>query len=428
MRKTYKLALLVIFFLLLVSVGVFFSRNNFLQDGINDKTLVLSNEYLSINYVDGNLYDYDEFLSSTSIERKVSITNVSTETLIFTLSIMDIYNEGNLNIKVYDKDEKIIYDSNLKAEDTVLVDNKEIYSQETLTYKIVIKNNGNTVKFNADLLVYREYTPKIEANFKDAILSDNSISELVTNLGDLALTNEGLIASKDELGTTYYFRGSVNNNYVKINNLMFRIVRINGDGSVRLVLDGVIEGEYKFVQNLNSKDYLSNSILTKSSLYSILDEWYNDNLVNYDSYIKNSNFCYDTNYYLESEGENYTNSYNRIYEINMPALECTDGIDTAKVGLLSIDEVIYAGASKNDVNEQYYLYNENINSGWWTISTSKVITKNNVVNNFIINSDSSINYLGKLTSSYAVRPVVSITENARVSGNGTFDEPYEILS
>ena len=47
----------------------------------------------------------------------------------------------------------------------------------------------------------------------------------------------------DDYGISYYFRGNVNDNYVSFANKTWRIVRINGDGSVRIILDDVIKNE-----------------------------------------------------------------------------------------------------------------------------------------------------------------------------------------
>ena len=50
-------------------------------------------------------------------------------------------------------------------------------------------------------------------------------------------TTEALLASvEDDYGISYYFRGAVKNNYVQFANKCWRIVRIVGDGSVKLVL------------------------------------------------------------------------------------------------------------------------------------------------------------------------------------------------
>lgn len=67
-------------------------------------------------------------------------------------------------------------------------------------------------------------------NYTTAILSyDNSES--------------GLYSTADDEGTSYYYRGIVGGNYVKFANKYWRIVRINGDNSVRLIYDGTTPHE-----------------------------------------------------------------------------------------------------------------------------------------------------------------------------------------
>ena len=47
-----------------------------------------------------------------------------------------------------------------------------------------------------------------------------------------------LCEAEDDYGTTYYYRGNVTNNYVSFAGFTWRIVRINGDGSIRMIYDG----------------------------------------------------------------------------------------------------------------------------------------------------------------------------------------------
>ena len=74
-------------------------------------------------------------------------------------------------------------------------------------------------------------------------------AELVVNGGtpdfnQIATTNEGLFKAQDDLGTSYYFRGAVDNNWVKFGkdstgkDIYWRIIRINGDGSIRMIYSG----------------------------------------------------------------------------------------------------------------------------------------------------------------------------------------------
>src|SRR5574344_1444077 len=74
--------------------------------------------------------------------------------------------------------------------------------------------------------------------FKDAILANNEVKTPITTPGAAVSTaSEALLASaEDDNGTSYYFRGAVTNNYVEFANKCWRIVRITGDGSVKLVL------------------------------------------------------------------------------------------------------------------------------------------------------------------------------------------------
>lgn len=430
MRKRYKLTLIVISFLLVGLVSVFFSYSNYLDDNLNNKTLVLSNEYLSLNYLNGNLYDIPDFLNGDKIIKKVSVTNLTDNIVGFTLAIMDInIASKNIKIQVYDEDDNIVYDEYLLGTDTELVKTKEISGKETLNYTIVITNEGEDTFFGADLLVYNEYSLEVANSFKETILRDNQFGELVSPIGTVSTTNEGLLASEDELGQTYYFRGSVDNNYVKMNNLMFRIVRINGDGSVRLVLDNTLEDNSYYLRRINkTNEYLNNMIFDNSDIKKVLDEWYKINLLSVDNYIASSNFCYDNAFYLQNESEYFTNSYDRIYVSNAASLNCQEGIYVGKVGLLSIDEVIYAGASKDGTNNSYYLYNPSILNNWWTMSSSKVNVQSNNVNNYLITSGGGIDLEGKLNSSYGIRPVISLDKSVKVSGMGTLENPYEIVS
>ena len=52
------------------------------------------------------------------------------------------------------------------------------------------------------------------------------------------LSDRGLYKAVDDYGDTYYYRGKVDNNYVSFAGYVWRIVRINGDGSIRLIYSG----------------------------------------------------------------------------------------------------------------------------------------------------------------------------------------------
>ena len=48
----------------------------------------------------------------------------------------------------------------------------------------------------------------------------------------------GMYSDEDNDGKTYYYRGSVAGNYVKFAGYYWRVIRVNGDGTVRMIYDG----------------------------------------------------------------------------------------------------------------------------------------------------------------------------------------------
>ena len=74
--------------------------------------------------------------------------------------------------------------------------------------------------------------------FNGVILAKNEVKTPFTTPGAAVSTaSEALLAAaEDDYGTSYYFRGAVTNNYVEFANKCWRIVRVSGDGSVKLIL------------------------------------------------------------------------------------------------------------------------------------------------------------------------------------------------
>ena len=101
------------------------------------------------------------------------------------------------------------------------------------TYYLWVKDSSNnkTVSDVIDLIKYGWKT----------ILANNTVNETTPDFSKIATTNEGLFKAQDDLGTSYYFRGAVNNNWVQFGkdssnkNIYWRIIRINGDGSIRMI-------------------------------------------------------------------------------------------------------------------------------------------------------------------------------------------------
>ena len=72
-------------------------------------------------------------------------------------------------------------------------------------------------------------TPDFSKNADYVVLGDSSSGEI------------GMYSAEDDYGTSWYFRGVQSYNYVNFANFIWRVVRINGDGSVRMILEDPLD-------------------------------------------------------------------------------------------------------------------------------------------------------------------------------------------
>ncbi len=320
-------------------------------------------------------------------------------------------------------------------------------------------------------------------------------------------TEKGMFSAPDDLGTSYYFRGAVNNNWVKYgkyakdmyncNNgilsetdtgnsctkivskgdeIYWRIIRINGDGSIRMIYSGVtpptestsvlmlentslgssiFTGDYTTAETAGynySSGQHSNGI--DSEIKTFIDKWFKDYInLNNNSQISNSIFCVDRTISLSSQAystENYTTLTNwdsthgdyfyGAYGRNLvtpvsPYLTCPKSQDmfTTKLsnkgnnvldypaGLITADEITLAGAAGADGNSIFYLFT---GEDYWTISPGIYNFQN--PQNYNLDSSGSL-ITKKVTSVASVRPVISLISSSELSGNGTYDDVYTVV-
>ena len=301
-------------------------------------------------------------------------------------------------------------------------------------------------------------------------------------------TTEALLAStEDDYGTSYYFRGAVKNNYVEFANKCWRIVRITGDGSVKLVLhndntsnaanpcssaNNSTDAAFarcsgttytsKFNPHYNdnayvgfmydtagASDYASTHANTnKSTILTNLETWYKNNLESYENKLADTIWCNDKSTVSGGlgYGTNETdyaayNRLNRLDSIKQPTLKCPNdnnggklskftvddttngnGNLTYKIGLLTADEIVFAGSIDDSDNRSTYLQENTGVSGWWSLSPCSF-------------NDGGARVWdvrwGKLSAysirhSDGVRPAISLISSTSVTGNGTSDKPYII--
>ena len=298
-------------------------------------------------------------------------------------------------------------------------------------------------------------------------------------------TTEALLAStEDDYGTSYYFRGAVKNNYVQFANKCWRIVRINGDGSVKLVLHNdntsnasspcassnnsttaafarYSGSSYTSVFNSNyndnayigfmygatgASDYASTHANTnKSDILKNLETWYTNNLTSYESKLADTIWCNDKS--TVSGGLGYgTNgtsygAYNRLASTKQPTLKCPNdnnggklskftvddttngnGNLTYKIGLLTADEIAFAGSIAYTYNRSTYLQENTGTTWWWSLSPRGFDGSDAGV----WGVDSGNLGYDYLSYGNGLRPVISLISSTNVTGDGTSENPYVV--
>ena len=297
-------------------------------------------------------------------------------------------------------------------------------------------------------LIVTEGTP----NFNNTSCTNGS-----NNGGNCGEQTVGLYEETTSKGTTYYFRGDVNNNYLVFANKYWRIIRINEDGSIRVIYSGEKStvdsagketvlancyndestgytqiGSGRYNNNPNQNESVgftyteglqrptNTSSGTPSVIKGILDTWYSSNLETFDGMITSApGFCNDRELasgYTWSTGSSIDYKFSeRVYSatFSKPTLECSNSDDLyqTKIGLITADEVVYAGGTSSS-NYSYYLFTGN---SCWTMTplgggSVTIFTR----------------WFGdyQVTVPAGVRPVINISSNVTITGSGTIQDPY----
>lgn len=401
MRLRFKSALGFIF--LLIAICAFLGVGYIFYGKISHDSDIVVDGKITINYLTGKKFELNG-----NNEVSFSVTNNDTETKYYYIQLTDIYAK-DVKYELTSSDNLKIANE-LKSE--IISNQVSINAQETVNYTIKFTTKDHE-KYSGIIQIGEKNDEN--NTFADVIIANNKLNETsLTKNGESATLDEGFLKSTDDLGVAYYFRGAVSNNNVKFADKNWKIVKINGDGSVKLVLDGTIEELNKYYE---SEFAFKNSKISES-----LNNWYNINLNNYSDYIAYYKFCNDI--VTEEESSNYI-GYSRIITNKIPMYVCLGNKVNTKIGLLTADEVSMAGASINE-NKSFYLYNENIKTAYYLMTGAEY--KNGTYYPFLVNTDGSIiaNTAGNLLRS--IRPVINIIKNAKITGNGSLEEPYEIIT
>ena len=230
---------------------------------------------------------------------------------------------------------------------------------------------------------------------------------------------------------TYYFRGNVENNYVSFAGQTWRIVRINEDGTIRIVMQDGINSNANIAFNSNYNNY-TYMYYTNSQAKTTLESWYQTNI---GSKKDLASSVASGNYYCEQAKVKLSDSYTSgsatmtTYNKYTPDFKCSsDGngksLVNASVGLLTYDEVVYAGGYYGQNNRNYYLYNSAI--VWWTMSPQGFSDSDFYSWVWRITESGNIT-IGVVGYSSRLRAVLNLTANTQISdGDGTKENPFVI--
>ena len=350
-----------------------------------------------------------------------------------------------------------------------------IAGNTTQEYTVTFEYENSTEDQSADM--GKTFSGSIELDLLESdyrkkylyaqILEDNSNVETRTDFSVAFTTsNNGNTiykASGQDDKDTYYFAGEVTNNYVEFGGYYWRIVRINEDNSVRLIYAGTSTGGksafintgQKYNSSYNNSAYVGYmytasqqyGLNTNSSIKTVLDNWYINNLSGFDEYIsKTAIYCNDrtvgSGTWTATGSDFYYAAYSRLVSGKSPTYICGNENDrftvststgngklTYPIGLITADEIAYAGGMYNTNNSSYYIA-QNAKTGaawWWTMSPfSWSYSQAHVFSVGGSTAAGALNY-SHVNITFGVRPVISLKACIQYSnGNGTASDPYTV--
>ena len=325
--------------------------------------------------------------------------------------------------------------------------------------------------------------------FAETILAKNEVKAPITTPGAaISTADEALLASaEDDYGTSYYFRGAVTNNYVQFANKCWRIVRVGGDGSVKLILhndnptgaanpcDAANNSASAAFARYNGTTYTSafnssyndnayvgfkygtpgsgtyqatHANTNNSTILTNLETWYTNNLKTYAAAIADTVWCNDKTNVTDTSYNpwGYSNVTGLGYGTNVtyygatqrlvstsgsaggtgPSLKCNGELSkiNSKVGLITADELALAGYAYAKNNTTTYLQENATDTYWWSLSPYSFDGDYASVWD-VSGSNGNFGY-SSVNYTDGVRPSISLKSTTNVTGEGTSSTPYII--
>lgn len=338
------------------------------------------------------------FLISSCTNKKYTFEKLENQMLKVA---KDMYKDNEKDLPSQDKDSKTITLKKMISEGKIeeiekLFDRDDLKCNGTVT---ITNNNG-----------YYNYSPYLNCGkeYETTYLKDKIIENSLVESGI------GLYEDKDN----YIMKGEIDNNYISFNNNLYRILRINSDGSIRVIgLSGVKQIVWDDRYNQDNNNYLGINEFEYNSLNSRI----RDTLHNY----------YDDEKEWPKEIKNYIltqslcigkRTKNDITKDG--TAECSKIIENETIGLITVYEYLQASLDQNcsystDTNcRNYNWLNSSTDFTTWTLTANA----ENSTTAFVLNGLPKVSTCSTYSN---VLPVFNITDKAiYVSGDGTESNPY----
>ena len=320
----------------------------------------------------------------------------------------------------------------------------------------------NTCRYNGKNVVYRDpETDNLEENPTEEQCLSTNVCVVPEGGSFVGIDDTTSPSCTDVEGTSTGENATFTANVPE--DILWRVVRINEDGSTRLITEDIV-GDSAFNTNYNDNAYVgymygtagsttyeaTHTNTNNSTIKTYLDNWYQENLLSYTSYMSvDAGFCNDrsiattANTWNSSDKalgygtkDTYYGAYNRLVNTKQPQFACPQTNDlfttstsskgnkalTYPVGLITVDELMYAGGSYGAANENYYLYNKTV---YWIMSPWYFDGGYARVGCF--SGLGYVNCSGTSDRVLGVRAAVNLSSYVEITGgNGTFDNPYVV--
>lgn len=259
------------------------------------------------------------------------------------------------------------------------------------------------------------YTPTLNCG---EAYSTTKLYEKIINDDNIVTSGYGLYSRNG----SYVYRGEEVDNYVQLDNSLWRIVKVTSNKNIVLISEGLQSGQpwddrynetSSYAAGINTysasriKEYLNKIYKNPSEKDNekILSKGDKANLVSY-------NICTGKKPETSSAFDNVE--------------ECSDHLNNQKLGLLTVSDYVYASIDPNcktitSKTCQNYNYLD-INKAWWLVTANSANTVS------VYKVDNSGNVKSSEANTYAiVRPVIYLDSKVLYkSGNGTEQKPYKI--